>query len=80
MTKAGKLYAKFKSSNGELTWSDLVSVLKSLGFEQTEGSGSRVNFTNGEIVIKLHKPHPQKEVRAYAIKQVKDILKSEALL
>ena len=59
---------------------DLIAVLASLGFKQIEGAGSRVSFSNGTVMIKLHKPHPQKEVKAYAVKQVKEVLKREGLL
>jgi hypothetical protein len=37
-------------------------------------------FTNGEITIHLHKPHPQKKVKAYAVKQVKTLLEQEGLI
>lgn len=80
MSQQEKLIAKFKAANGVFKWSDLVSLLKGLGFEQYEGAGSRVSFQNGSIIIKLHKPHPQKEVKAYAVRQVKEVLISEGLI
>lgn len=80
MTKAGKLLNRFKTAAGPFKWVDLIAVPASLGFKQMEGAGSRVSFTNGTVMIKLHKPHPQKEVKAYAVKQVKEVLKREGLL
>lgn len=80
MSKQDKLVAKFIASNGEFKWSDLVAMLKGMGFEQIEGAGSRVSFVKESLIIKLHKPHPQKEVKAYAVRQVKEVLIAEGLL
>ena len=80
MSKALKLLAKFKSAKGTFKWNELTVLLSQLGFEKVEAEGSRVTFTNGVIVIKLHKPHPQKELKAYAVKQVRNMLKNEGLL
>ena len=79
MTKQSKLIERFKAAK-IFKWSDLVTMLKGLGFEQVEGDGSRVSFINEHIIIKLHKPHPGNEVKAYAVKQVKDTLKAEGLI
>ena len=44
-------------------------------------SGSRIIFTNDEHgSILLHKPHPQKELKAYQIKQLLEILEQEGLI
>ena len=80
MTKLDKLITDFQGAEGQYKWADLQSLLNRLGFELREGSGSRVRFTNGEITINLHKPHPQKEVKAYAVKQVKALLEQEGLI
>lgn len=80
MTKLDKLITDFQGAKGQYKWTDLLSLLNGLDFELIEGSGSRVRFTNGEITIHLHKPHPQKEVKAYAVKQVKTLLEQEGLI
>ena len=80
MSKAEKLIKKLKSAKNSFKWSELTALLESLGFKKIEGDGSRVTFVNDNILIKLHKPHPQKELKAYAIRQVKEILKSEGLI
>ncbi len=80
MSKAEKLLAKLNNAQHGYAWTDLVKLLTALGFVQIEGAGSRVKFIQGEIVISLHKPHPQKEVKLYAVKQVREVLKAEGLL
>ena len=80
MSKAGKLAQKFMATRGPFKWTDLLALLTSLGFEQTGGEGSRVSFVKGDLTIRLHKPHPQKEVKAYAVRQIQSILKDEGLL
>ena len=80
MSKAEKLLSKFRVANGPVKWADLVSLLTSLGFEQVEGKGSRVGFSKGDLTIRLHKPHPQKEIKTYAVRQIQSILKDEGIL
>lgn len=80
MSKAEKLKAKFKEAEGQFKWIELISLLAHLGFRQIEREGSRVVFTNGTLVIRLHRPHPQKEVKAYALRQLREILENEGLI
>ena len=72
MSKLGKLIAKLKSNKHSLKWIELVTLLKALGYVQIEGDGSRAKFDNGNAndLINLHKPHPNKEIKAYALRQV----------
>lgn len=51
-----------------------------MGFKKIEGAGSRVSFDNGVIELKMHKPHPGNEVKAYVVKAVKQTLQQEGLL
>jgi predicted RNA binding protein YcfA (HicA-like mRNA interferase family) len=80
MSKAEKLKRKFKQAKSQFTWPELVTLLTHLGFRQIEGEGSRVAFTNDTLIIKLHRPHPQKEVKAYAVRLVREVLENEGLL
>lgn len=80
MSKKDKLLQKFLAAKRNFLWSDLVSVLTSLGFEQIEAEGSRVDFVKDDLIINLHKPHPAKEVKAYALKQVKEHLNQWGVL
>lgn len=72
MTKAEKSLQKLKSIPSDFTWSELKSVLERLGFEEIQGSGSRVKFISkhdGKI-INLHKPHPGNIMKKYALRIV----------
>lgn len=80
MTQARKLLEKFRTTKGQVKWVELTTLFKHLGFTKIEGEGSRVTFTDGDVIIKLHKPHPQKEVKAYAIRQIKQILDDEGFI
>ena len=80
MSKTEKLLSKFLSAKKDFLWSDIKSLLMGLGFTSIEGSGSRVKFINGDILINLHKPHPQKEIKSYVIRHVKEILRKEGMI
>ena len=75
MTKTEKQITKLKTAK-VLAWTDLVKSLKALGYRKVEGDGSRVKFENGtpSQIINLHKPHPDKELKAYALRQVREKL------
>ncbi len=75
-----KLAKQFLAAERTYKWDQLITLLKLLGFSKTEAAGSRVNFSNGVVMIKLHKPHPGNEVKAYVIKEVKVLLQKEKLI
>jgi predicted RNA binding protein YcfA (HicA-like mRNA interferase family) len=60
-----------------IKWSDLVGALEDLGYTLLSNKGSRRKFIfpGTQEVISLHEPHPQPEVKQYAIRQVVDHLK-----
>jgi len=82
MSKLEKLLKKLDNHNATWVWNDLTSLLKLLGYDKIEGSGSRVKFDNGNPldIINLHKPHPGNEVKAYVIRQVREKLQGGDLL
>lgn len=52
-----------------------------LGGGKAKTSGSRILFTNeGHGNILMHKPHPQKELKSYQVKQLLEILEQEGLM
>lgn len=84
MSKKEKLILKLKAQSKSFSYEDAKVLLEYLNFlENNKGktSGSRVMFsseTHGNIM--LHKPHPQKELKSYQIKQLKDFLEQEDLI
>ena len=84
MSKKEKLIQKMKAQSKSFSYEDAKVLLEYLNFlENNKGktSGSRVMFsseTHGNIM--LHKPHPQKELKSYQIKQLKDFLEQEDLI
>ncbi|MEM6405611.1 MAG: type II toxin-antitoxin system HicA family toxin [Pseudomonadota bacterium] len=80
MSKLNKLKDKLRYAQHNYTWNDLTTLLTAIGFEKLEGDGSRVIFIKDKIRLQLHKPHPQKELKYYAVKQVRTTLHKENLL
>lgn len=71
MGKLDKLKEKFKNPDSTVTYQEATQLLNGLNFiEDNKGktSGSRVCFfrkSDGAIIM-LHKPHPNKELKKYA--------------
>ena len=83
MGKKEKLIARLKSNPKDFTFEEMETLLITLGFEKSnkgKTSGSRVKFMKDDIPIILHKPHPRKELLAYQIKQIIEILEKEELI
>jgi len=58
----------------DVVWKDIESLLKALGAEITEGSGSRVRIALNGIRAVFHRPHPQKETDKGALKSMRRFL------
>ena len=82
MTKFEKLTSRFLIRPKDFTYSELKRILNGFGYEEIQGSGSRVVFFNEKLKhnIKLHKPHPGKILKSYQIDLVLNELKSNGLL
>lgn len=84
MGQKEKLIQRLKSKPKDFTFDDAETLLKYLDFIRSnkgKTSGSRVMFSNenhGNIL--LHKPHPQKELKAYQIEQLLEFLEQEDLI
>ena len=83
MGKKEKLIERLKSNPKDFTFDEMRHLLEILGFKisnKGKTSGSRVEFSKGNIPIVLHKPHPRKELHEYQIKQVLRVLEKENLI
>lgn len=78
-----KLIARFKSQPKDFTWDEFLRLFNVLGFQlgnKGKTSGSRVIFTNGEYAYIAHKPHPEKFIKGYVMKQTFEFLTKNGLI
>ncbi len=84
MGQKDKLIQYLKSKPKDFTFADAETLLGFFGYTRSnkgKTSGSRVMFVSEKHPpIMLHKPHPRKELLAYQINQLIDILEQEGLL
>ena len=75
-----------KPTPKDITWNELRSFLLSLGFEEAQGRGSRVRFyfqpdsRKRGVLIRLHRPHPEKVCGPLMIQDVVQTLKAWGLV
>lgn len=84
MGQKEKLIQRLKSKPKDFTFDDAETLLHYLDYirlNKGRTSGSRVMFVSeGHGNILLHKPHPQKELKTYQLKQLIEILEQEGLI
>ncbi len=77
MSTKEKLIERFLALPSDFTFDELKTVMGYFGFEMiTKGitSGSRIGFRKGTVLIKMHKPHPDRIVGRKTLKQIKDFV------
>lgn len=84
MGQKDKLIKRLISNPKNFTFSEAEALLKYFDYSRSDKgrtSGSRVMFTSDKYPpITMHKPHPQKELKTYQVKQLIDVLKQEGLI
>jgi len=85
MGQKEKLIAKLKSNPKDFTFDEAEALLAYFTCKRSnkgKTSGSRVMFSSDEYKTKilLHKPHPRKELLAYQVRQLIELLEQEGLL
>jgi len=80
MSKKEKQITRLLSKPKDFTFEELSSLLKTLGYTKDnkgKTSGSRIAFINltSSCIIRLDKPHPNNELKAYLINYVISKLK-----
>jgi hypothetical protein len=60
--------------SGSIAWSDIESLLVSVGARTIEGSGSRVKFEKDGELESFHRPHPTKEAKRYQVRAARAFL------
>ena len=80
MSKTEKLIARLLSHPKDFTYPELKSALSFWGYEELQGTGSRVCFQSKTHKIKLHKPHPGNILKQYQIELIIEEIKKEGLI
>lgn len=84
MGQKDKLIQKLKSRPADFTFEEAEALLRYFDYTRSNKgrtSGSRVMFTSEKHApVLLHKPHPRKELLAYQVKQLLEILEQEGLV
>jgi len=85
MSQEEKLIKRLLSKPKDFTYDELRKLLRKLGYEEKQSgktSGSRVAFVNpdSEHIIRLHKPHPNNELKQYQMEQIIEELKVRRLI
>lgn len=84
MGQKEKLIQRLKTRPKDFTFDDAESLLKYFDYARSnkgKTSGSRVVFTSEDHgSILLHKPHPQKELKSYQVKQLVEFLEQEGFI
>jgi hypothetical protein len=58
--------------NGNIEWSKIEAMLRTVGCRVIEGAGSSVTFEYDGRRMTLHRPHPQKEALRYRVLAVRE--------
>jgi len=80
MSTHEKLLERFLHFPKDFTYNELKKLLYSFGYEEVQGTGSRVCFAKGNHKIKLHKPHPGNILKRYQIDLIINELTVQKLL
>ena len=57
-----------------ILWKEVVSLMRHLGANVESRGGSSVAFTLREQTTTLHRPHPGKELKPYAVRDLRTFL------
>ena len=60
-----------KPTKANVKFSDIESLLITLGGEIKEGAGSRMSVTISGKTVSYHRPHPGKEAKKYQVENVR---------
>ncbi len=78
-----KLIARFKTQPKDFTWDEFVRLFRLLGFElgnKGKTSGSRVIFTRQDLTYIAHKPHPERFIKSYVMRQTLEFITKNHLI
>lgn len=68
MARKDKLLDKLTNPQSSMTWDELVSLMNWYGFEllmAKRGSARKFYHREKDQFVRLHEPHPSKEIKTY---------------
>ena len=83
MSRKQKLIERLRSKPIDFTFDEMESLLFLLGFAKSNAGktgGSRVKYRLAGVEIRIHRPHPRKQLKHYQVSQVLNILEQEGLI
>jgi len=57
-----------------IEWREIAKLMNAIGAKEIYGNGSRVRFVLNNLVLLMHRPHPEKEVKPYQVKDTRTFL------
>ncbi len=63
-------------TRANIKFTDIESLLVSLGGEVKEGAGSRMSVTVSGKTVFFHRPHPGNEARKYQVENAREFLQT----
>ena len=57
-----------------ITWDEVVSLLKAVGCTIVQRQGSSVAFNVGAHTFSLHRPHPENTIKVYQVQRIRNFL------
>lgn len=74
--KQRKTLEKIYQAAAPIKWSDFFSLIQHFGGETEQGAGFRCRIWLNDRAVNLHMPHPQPEIKRYAVRQIREFLKN----
>ncbi len=69
VARRDKLLDKLSNPASTMTWGELVALMGQHGFEVLNarggGSGRKFHHREKDLLVRLHEPHPSKELKPY---------------
>ncbi|EKF58589.1 HicA protein [Agrobacterium albertimagni AOL15] len=83
MSRAERLLQDFRACQGPFPYKELLRLLGNLGYsDKTANGGSGRKFVHDKTkhIIRFHEPHPDKEIKLYLVRQIRDTLEEQGLI
>ena len=62
-----------------IDWNDVASLIRSVDGVIAQRDGSRVRILIGDRSLNIHAPHPQKELKPYQVRAIRNLLSEQGI-